>query len=52
MFNSSECINCRIFKINFVLEKNLTELSVKAYIMLAKFRTTNNRLPIEKREMG
>lgn len=48
VFNSSKCINYRIFKTNFVLEKYLIELSVKSYITLAKFRTTNNRLPIEK----
>ena len=48
MFNSSKCINYRILKTNFVLEKNLIRLSVKSYITLAKFRTTNNRLPKEK----
>ena len=42
-----KCINYRIFKTNFVLGKYLIELSVKSYT-LAKFRTTNNRLPIEK----
>ena len=31
-----------------MLEKYLIEFSVKSYITLAKFRTTNNRLPIEK----
>ena len=35
MFNSSKCINYRIFKTNFVLEKYLIEFSVKSCITLA-----------------
>ena len=48
MFNSSKCSNYRILQAKFMLEKYLIELSVKSYITLAKFRTTNNRLAIEK----
>lgn len=48
VYNSSKCINYRIFKTEFNLEKYITELSPKIRITLAKFRTTNNRLPIEK----
>ena len=40
MFNSFKCINYRIFKTNFMLERYLIELSVKSFIALAKFRIT------------
>ena len=36
------------FKTDFAFEKYIIELPMKAYIDLAKFRTTYNRLPIEK----
>ena len=48
VFNSPKCFNFRIFKTDFAFEKYIIELPIKAYIDLAKFRTTNNRLPIEK----
>lgn len=41
-------LHYRIFKTDFAFEKYIIELPIKAYIDLAKFRTTNNRLPIEK----
>ena len=41
-------INYRIFKTNFVTEFSITHLQLKFYIPLARFRTTNNRLPIER----
>ena len=48
VFNSPKCFIYRIFKTDLAFEKYIIELSMKAYIDLAKFRTTNNRLPIEK----
>ena len=45
---SSKSINYRIFKTNFVTEFYITHLQPKFYILLARFRTTNNRLPIER----
>ncbi|MEW8546520.1 MAG: reverse transcriptase family protein [Candidatus Thiodiazotropha sp.] len=48
VFDSSKCFNYRIFKTDFLFEKYITELPANSYIALAKFRTTNNRLPIEK----
>lgn len=45
---SPKYINYRIFKKDFFIEKYMLELQPKFYIPLAKFRTTNNRLPIEK----
>ena len=45
---SSKSINYRIFKTNFVTEFYITHLQPKFYIPLARFRTTNNRLPIER----
>ena len=37
-----------VIKTTFTLEKYITELSLKSAITLAKFRTTNHKLPIEK----
>ena len=48
VFNSPKCLNYRLFKTTFILEKYITELSLKSAITLAKFRTTNHKLPIEK----
>ena len=48
VFNSPKCFNYRIFETDFAFEKYIIELPMKAYIDLAKFRTTNNILPIEK----
>lgn len=48
VYNSPKCFNYRIFKTNFILETYILELSTKSYIALAQFRTTNNKLPIEK----
>ena len=45
---SSKSINYRIFKTNFVTEFYITHLQPKFYIPLARFRTTNNRLPVER----
>ena len=45
---SSKSINYRIFKTNFVTEFYITHLQPKFYIPLARFRTTSNRLPIER----
>ena len=45
VFNSPKCFNYRIFKTDFALEKytEKTELIVKSYIDLAKFRTTDRK---------
>ena len=48
IFDTSKCLNYRIFKTIFTLEKYVTEMPLKSAITLAKFRTTNNKLPIEK----
>lgn len=48
VFDSSKCINYRIFKTDFMLEKYITKLQPSLYIPIARYRTTNNRLPIEK----
>ena len=44
---SPKCINYRIFKTEFEIEPYITELQPRSYITLSRFRTTNNRLPIE-----
>ena len=46
--SSSKSINYRVFKTNFVNEFYITHLQPKFYIPLTRFRTTNNRLPIER----
>ena len=48
IFDTSKCLNYRIFKTTFTLEKYVTEMPLKSAITLAKFRTTNNKFPIEK----
>ena len=48
IFDTSKCLNYRIFKTTFTLEKYVTEMPLKSAITLAKFRTTNNKLPIKK----
>lgn len=48
VYSSSKCINYRIFKTEFALEKYITECQPNVYIPFARIRTTNNRLPIEK----
>ena len=45
---SPKCINYRIFKTEFKIEPYITELQPRSYITLSRFRTTNNRLPIER----
>ena len=45
---SPKCINYRNFKPEFKIEPYITELQPRAYITLSRFRTTNNRLPIER----
>lgn len=48
VYSSSKCINYRIFKTEFALEKYITECQPNVYIPFARIRTTNNKLPIEK----
>ena len=48
VYSSSKCINYRIFKTEFALEKYIIECQPNEYIPFIKIRTTNNRLPIEK----
>ena len=48
IYNSQKCLNYRLFKTTFTFENYITELSLKSVITLAKFRTTNHKLPIEK----
>ena len=45
---SPKCINYRIFKTNFKIEPYITELQPRSFITLSRFRTTNNRLPVER----
>ena len=44
---SRKCINYRIFKTNFKIEPYITELQPLSFIILSRFRTKNNRLPVE-----
>ena len=48
VYSSPKCINYRIFKTDFKTEFYFTELQSKFYIPIARFRTTNHRLPIER----
>ena len=48
VFNGPKCLNYRLYKTEFILEKYITEMPLKSAISLAKFRTTNHKLPIEK----
>lgn len=45
---SPKCLNYRIFKTEFTTELYITKLQPNFYIPLARFRTTNNRFPVEK----
>ena len=45
---SPKCINYRTFKINFKIEPYITDLQPRSFITLSRFRTTNNRLPVER----
>ena len=45
---SPKCVNYRIFKTNFKIEPYITELQPRSFITLSRFRTTNNRLPVER----
>ena len=47
VFNSSKCINYRIYKNEFGLEKYLTMLPSDLMYSLCKFRCSSHRLPIE-----
>ena len=47
MFNSSKCINYRIFKTAFGLEKYFTILPCDLVYCLSKFRCVSHRLPVE-----
>jgi hypothetical protein len=47
MYNSSKCINCRIFKNIISMEKYLLNLPERYWKLLCKFRTGNTRLPME-----
>ena len=46
--NSPKCINYRTFKTEFKMEFYISELQPKFYIPIARVRTTNHRLPIER----
>ena len=48
MFNSSKCLNYRIFKCTHGLEKYLLELPDDLKTALCNFRCINHRLPIER----
>ena len=48
VFNSSKCLNYRLFKTTFSLEKYINDMPLKSAILPARFRTTNHKLPIEK----
>ena len=41
-------LNYRMFKTNFGIDSYLTKLPPQCAISLLKFRTTNNRLPVNK----
>jgi hypothetical protein len=45
--NSPKAINCKTFKTEFKCEEYLNILEIKDAILLCRFRTTNNKLPIE-----
>lgn len=45
--NSSKAINYKIFKKNWEFEEYFNILDFKDAIVLCRFRTTNNKLPIE-----
>ena len=47
VFNSSKCINYRIFKTDFCLEKYFTILPCDLVYCLSKFRCVSHRLPVE-----
>ena len=49
---SPKCINYSIFKTKFKIEPYITELQPRSYITLSRYRTTNNRLPIERGRWG
>ena len=42
----------RIFKTNFKIEPYITELRPGSFITLSRFRTTNNRLSVERGRWG
>ena len=46
--NSPKCINYQTFKTEFKMEFYISELQPKFYIPIARFRTTNHKLPIER----
>ena len=48
VYNSPKCINYRIFKTGFKTEFYFTELQSKFYMPVARFRTTNRLLLIER----
>jgi hypothetical protein len=45
--NSPKSINYKTFKTEFKYEEYLNILEIKYAILLCRFRTTNNKLPIE-----
>ena len=47
VFDSSKCLNYRMFKINFEYENYLSILEYKQRIVFTKFRCRNHKLPIE-----
>ena len=48
VFDSSKCSYYRIFKTEFKTEFYLTKLQPNFYIPIARFRTANHRLSIER----
>ena len=47
LFDTSKCLNYRMFKINFKYENYLSILEYKQRIVITKFRCRNHKLPIE-----
>ena len=47
VFESSKCLNYRIFKVNFEIERYLLEVPFKLRKAMTSFRCRSNRLPIE-----
>jgi hypothetical protein len=45
--NSPKAVNYKTFKTEFKYEEYLNILEIKDAILLCRFRTTNNKLPIE-----
>ena len=48
LLDSSKCRNDALFKNNIEIEKNSLDLTHTIYLPILKFRTSNNKLPVEK----